>query len=50
MTELRYLAARYGAPEIRALAKPEQLPDDPRGPLMLTTAGASNSPDPSLAE
>jgi hypothetical protein len=30
--ELRYLAARYGPPEIRALAKPDQLPGDPRGP------------------
>jgi hypothetical protein len=24
--ELRYIAARYGPPEIRALAKPDQLP------------------------
>jgi hypothetical protein len=30
--ELRYIAARYGPPEIRALAKPDQLPGDPRGP------------------
>jgi hypothetical protein len=30
--ELRYIAARYGPPEIRALAKPAQLPGDPRGP------------------
>jgi hypothetical protein len=30
--ELRYLAARYGPPEIRALARPDQLPGDPRGP------------------
>jgi hypothetical protein len=30
--ELRYIAARYGPPEIRALARPELLPVDPRGP------------------
>jgi hypothetical protein len=30
--ELRYIAARYGSPEIRALARPDQLPGDPRGP------------------
>jgi hypothetical protein len=29
--ELHYLAARYGPPEIRALARPHQLPGDPRG-------------------
>jgi hypothetical protein len=30
--ELRYLASRYGPPEIRALARLHQLPGDPRGP------------------
>jgi hypothetical protein len=30
--ELRYIAAHYGPPEIRELAKPHQLPGDPRGP------------------
>jgi hypothetical protein len=32
VSEIRYLAARYGPPEIRALAKPDQLPGDPCGP------------------
>jgi hypothetical protein len=31
LLELRYLAARYGRPEIAALARPEQLPRAPRG-------------------
>jgi hypothetical protein len=30
LLELRYLAARYGPPEIAALARPEQLPRAPR--------------------
>jgi hypothetical protein len=30
--ELRYIAARYGPPEIWALARPHQLPGDPCGP------------------
>jgi hypothetical protein len=29
---LRHFAARDGPPEIRALADPDQLPGDPRGP------------------
>jgi hypothetical protein len=32
LMRLRYLAAHYGPPEIRELAKPHQLPGDPRGP------------------
>jgi hypothetical protein len=30
LLELRFLAARYGSPEIAALARPEQLPRPPR--------------------
>ena len=31
LARLRYLAARYGPPEIAALARPEELPQPPRG-------------------
>jgi hypothetical protein len=34
--EPRYIAARYGPPEIRALARPDQLPGDPRGAVLTT--------------
>ena len=30
LARLRYLAARYGSPEIRALARPAELPQPPR--------------------
>jgi hypothetical protein len=30
--DLRNITVRYGPPEIRALARPHQLPGDPRGP------------------
>jgi hypothetical protein len=30
--ELRYIAARCGTPEIRALTRPHQLPGDAHGP------------------
>jgi hypothetical protein len=32
--ESRYIAVRYGPPEIRELARPDQLPGDPRGPQL----------------
>jgi hypothetical protein len=31
LAKLRYLAARYGLPEIAALARPAELPQPPRG-------------------
>jgi hypothetical protein len=39
--ERRYIAARYGPPEIRALAKPHQLPGDPRGPQFSRGSGGT---------
>jgi hypothetical protein len=32
LVEPRYIAARYAPPGVRALARPHQLPGDPRGP------------------